>query len=170
MDESRGDHRGRLPAGAREINGPKNKINERARWHARANAEMNGRFVPTSRVSPPQGRMVTVRSGGLAVSAALRRFGGWALIYGSGETPMPNPPEEWWLDDALAKEMGLDIDAIEAIAFLITPTPVNNPQPGNYEKGNTFARAVFARLFRLALRGDGLQFRWNCCWCPISTR
>ena len=27
---------------------------------------------------------------------------------------MPNPPEEWWLDDALAKEMGLDIDAIEA--------------------------------------------------------
>jgi len=32
----------------------------------------------------------------------------------SGETSMPNPPEEWWLDDALAKEMGLDIDAIEA--------------------------------------------------------
>lgn len=27
---------------------------------------------------------------------------------------MPNPPEEWWLDDALAKEMGWDIDAIEA--------------------------------------------------------
>ena len=26
---------------------------------------------------------------------------------------MPNPPEEWWLDDALAKEMGLDTDAIE---------------------------------------------------------
>jgi hypothetical protein len=26
---------------------------------------------------------------------------------------MPNPPEEWWLDDALAKEMGLDIDTIE---------------------------------------------------------
>lgn len=25
---------------------------------------------------------------------------------------MPNPPEEWWLDDALAKELGLDIDAI----------------------------------------------------------
>jgi hypothetical protein len=27
---------------------------------------------------------------------------------------MRNPPEEWWLDDAFAKEMGLDIDAIEA--------------------------------------------------------
>ena len=82
--------------------------------HASANAEMNGRFVPTSRVSPPQGRTVTVRSGGLVFSAAVRRFGGWALIYGSGETSMPNPPEEWWLDDALAKEIGLDIDAIEA--------------------------------------------------------
>jgi hypothetical protein len=56
---------------------------------------MNGRFVLTSRVSPPQGRTVTVRSGGLVFSAALRRFGGWALIYGSGETSMPNPPEEW---------------------------------------------------------------------------
>jgi hypothetical protein len=55
-----------------------------------------------------------VRSGGLAFSAALRRFGGWALIYGSGETSMPNPSEEWWLHDALAKEMGLDIDAIGA--------------------------------------------------------
>src|SRR5439155_13341215 len=31
---------------------------------ALTNAEMNGRFVPTSRVSPPQGRTVTVRSGG----------------------------------------------------------------------------------------------------------
>jgi hypothetical protein len=81
--------------------------------HASANAEMNGRFVPTSRVSPPQGRTVTVRSGGLVFSAAVRRSG-WALIYGSGETSMPNPPEEWWLDDALAKEMGLDIDATEA--------------------------------------------------------
>jgi len=85
-----------------------------SRGHASANAEMNGRFVPTSRVSPPQGRTVTVRCGGFVFSAALRRFGGWALIYGSGETSMPNPPEEWWLDDALAKEMGLDIDAIEA--------------------------------------------------------
>jgi len=75
---------------------------------------MNGRFVLTSRVSPPQGRTVTVRSGGLVFSAPLRRFGGWALIYGSGETSMPNPPEEWWLDDALAMEIGLDIDAIEA--------------------------------------------------------
>jgi len=27
---------------------------------------------------------------------------------------MPNPPEEWWLDDALAKEMGLDIAQFEA--------------------------------------------------------
>jgi hypothetical protein len=27
---------------------------------------------------------------------------------------MPNPPEDWWLDDALAKELGLDVDAIEA--------------------------------------------------------
>ena len=75
---------------------------------------MTGRFVLTSRISPPQGRTVTVRSGGLVFSAALRRFGGWALIYGSGESSMPNPPEEWWLDDPLAKEMGLDIDAIEA--------------------------------------------------------
>ena len=81
---------------------------------ASTNAEMNSRFVLTSRVSPPQGRTVTVRSGGLVFSAKLRRFGGWALIYGSGETSMPNPPEEWWLDDALAKEIGLDIDAIEA--------------------------------------------------------
>lgn len=58
--------------------------------------------------------MLMVRSGGLVFSAKLRRSSRWALIYGSGETPMPNPPEEWWLDDALAKEMGLDIDAIEA--------------------------------------------------------
>jgi hypothetical protein len=78
------------------------------------NAEMNGRFVRTSRVSPPQGRTVTARSGGLVFSAALRRFSGWALIQGSGETPMPSPPEEWWLDDVLAKEMGLNIDLIEA--------------------------------------------------------
>ena len=84
------------------------------RGHASANAEMNGRFVLTSRVSPPESRTVTVRSDGLVFAAALRRFGGWALVYGSGETSMPNPPEEWWLDDALAKEMGLDIDAIEA--------------------------------------------------------
>jgi hypothetical protein len=55
-----------------------------------------------------------VRSGGLVFSAALRRSGGWALIYGSGETSIPNPPEEWWLDDALANEMELDIGAIEA--------------------------------------------------------
>ena len=55
-----------------------------------------------------------VRSGGSVHAAALRRFSGWALILGSRETSMPNPPEEWWLDDALAKEMGLDIDAIEA--------------------------------------------------------
>jgi hypothetical protein len=75
---------------------------------------MNGRFVLTSQVSPPQGRTVMVRSGGLVFSATLRRSSGWALIYGSGETSMPNPPEEWWLDDALAQEMGLDIDAIEA--------------------------------------------------------
>jgi hypothetical protein len=75
---------------------------------------MAGRFVPTSKLSPPQGRTVMVRSGGSVCSAALRRFGGWALIYGSGEISMPNPPEEWWLDDALAREMGLDIDAVEA--------------------------------------------------------
>jgi hypothetical protein len=75
---------------------------------------MSGRFVLTSKVSPPQGRTVMVRSGGSVFSAALRRFGGWMLIYGSGETSMPNPPEEWWLDDALAREMGLDIDASEA--------------------------------------------------------
>jgi len=76
--------------------------------------KMNGRFVRTSQISPPQGRTVTVRSGGLVFSAALRRFSGWALIYGSGESSMPNPPEEWWLDDALAKEMGLDIAQFEA--------------------------------------------------------
>jgi hypothetical protein len=75
---------------------------------------MNGRFVLTSRLSPPQGRKVMVRSGGLVFSAALHPSSGWALIYGSGETSIPNPPEEWWLDDALANEMGLDIDAIEA--------------------------------------------------------
>ena len=74
---------------------------------------MAGRFVLTSKVPPPQGRTVMVRCGGSVFSAALRRFGGWALIYGSGETSMPSPPAEWWLDDALAKEMGLDIDAIE---------------------------------------------------------
>jgi hypothetical protein len=75
---------------------------------------MSGRFIHTSQVSPPQGRTVTVRSGGSVHSAALRQFSGWALIHGSGETSMPHPPEEWWLDDALAKEMGLDIDVIEA--------------------------------------------------------
>jgi hypothetical protein len=55
-----------------------------------------------------------VRCGGSVFLAAIRRFGGWALIYDSGETSMPNPPEEWWLDDALGREMGLDNDAIEA--------------------------------------------------------
>jgi len=75
---------------------------------------MSGRFVPTSQVAPPQGRTVMVRSGGSVHSAALRRFSGWALIHGSGEISMPNPPEEWWLDDALANEMGLNIDATEA--------------------------------------------------------
>jgi hypothetical protein len=74
---------------------------------------MASRFVLTSKVSPPQGRMVMVRCGGSVFSAALR-FGGWALIHGCGETSMPSPPEEWWLDDALAKEMGLNSDAIEA--------------------------------------------------------
>jgi hypothetical protein len=74
---------------------------------------MAGRFVLTSKVPPPQGRTVMVRCGGSVFSAALRRFGGWALIHGSGETSMSNPPEEWWLDDALAREMGLDTDAIE---------------------------------------------------------
>ena len=73
---------------------------------------MAGRFILTSKVSPPQGRTVMVRTGGSVFSAALRRSSGWMLIYGSGETSMPNPPEEWWLDDALAREMGLDTDAI----------------------------------------------------------
>jgi len=99
---------------------------------------MNGRFVLTSRVSPPQGRIVMARAGGLVFSAVLRRFSGWALIYGSSETSMPNPPEEWWLDDALAKKMGLDIDAIEAERPLVsgnpppptaTPTPTPAPTP-----------------------------------------
>jgi len=75
---------------------------------------MSGRFVHTSQISPPQGRALMVRCGGLVFSATLRRFSGWTLVYGSSEASMPNPPEEWWLDDALAKEMGLDIDAIEA--------------------------------------------------------
>ena len=75
---------------------------------------MAGRFVLTSKVPPPQGRTVMVRSGGSVFSAALRSFGGWVLIYGSRETSMPNPPEEWWVDDALAREMGLDIDAVNA--------------------------------------------------------
>jgi hypothetical protein len=75
---------------------------------------MNGRFVHTSQISPPQGRTLMVRCGGLVFSAKSHRFSGWTLIYGSAETSMPNPPEEWWLDDALAKEMGLDIDAVEA--------------------------------------------------------
>jgi hypothetical protein len=74
---------------------------------------MAGRFVLTSKVSPPQGHTMMVRCGGSVFSAALRRFGGWALIHGSGETSMPSPPEERWLDDALAKEMGLDTGAIE---------------------------------------------------------
>jgi hypothetical protein len=75
---------------------------------------MTGCFVRTSKVSPPQGRTLVVRSGGSVCSAVLRRSSGWALIYGSGETSIPNPPEEWWLDDALASEMGLDTDAIAA--------------------------------------------------------
>lgn len=75
---------------------------------------MAGRFVLTSKVPPPQGRTVMVRSGGSVFSAALRQLRGWALIYGSGETSMPNPPEEWRVDDALAREIGLDIDAVNA--------------------------------------------------------
>jgi hypothetical protein len=55
-----------------------------------------------------------VRSGGSVHSAALRQFSGWALIHGSGETSILNPREEWWLDNALAKEMGVNIDATEA--------------------------------------------------------
>ena len=75
---------------------------------------MAGRFVLTSKVAPPQGRTVMVRSGGSVFSAALRPFRGWMLVYGSGETSMPNPPDEWWVDDALAREMGLDIGALNA--------------------------------------------------------
>jgi hypothetical protein len=75
---------------------------------------MAGRFVLTSKVSPPRGQTVMVRSGGSVSAATLRRPGEWTLIYGSAETAMPNPPDEWWLDDALAREMELDIDAIEA--------------------------------------------------------
>ena len=67
---------------------------------------MAGRFVLTSKVSPPQGRTVMVRCGGSVFSAALRRFGGWALIYGSGETSMPNPPEEWWLASGRGRRAG----------------------------------------------------------------
>jgi hypothetical protein len=81
---------------------------------------MAGRFVVTSEVPPPQGRTVMARSGGLVFSAALRQSSGWMLIYGSGEAPMPNPPEEWWLDDALAREMGWDVDAIEAERRMVT--------------------------------------------------
>lgn len=54
------------------------------------------------------------RCGGSVFSAALRRSSGWTLIYGSGEESLPNPPEEWWLDDDLAKEIGVDIDAVQA--------------------------------------------------------
>jgi len=75
---------------------------------------MAGRFVLTSKVPPPQGRTVMVRSGGSVFPAAFRPFRGWMLIYGSGETSMPSPPEEWWVDDALAREMGLDIGAVNA--------------------------------------------------------
>jgi hypothetical protein len=71
-----------------------------------------------------------VRSGGSVCSAALRPFTGWALIHGSGETSMPNPPEEWWLDDALAKEMGLDIDAIEAENRRPRKQNLSLPSPG----------------------------------------
>jgi len=92
----------------REAKAPRYKV---LGGRASTNVAMNGRFIRTSRVSPPQGRTVTARSGGLVFSVALRRFSGWVLIHGSGETPMPNAPEEWWLDEALAKEMGLDIDA-----------------------------------------------------------
>ena len=72
---------------------------------------INGECPPDRQL--PQGRTVMVRPRGLVFSAALRRSG-WALISGSGETSILNPPEEWWLDDALSKEMGLDIDTIEA--------------------------------------------------------
>ena len=54
------------------------------------------------------------RCGGSVFSAALRRSSGWTLIYGSGEESLPNPPEEWWLDDDLAKEIGVDFDAVQA--------------------------------------------------------
>ena len=81
---------------------------------------MNGCFVRTSQVSPPQERTVMARSGGSVFSAVLRRSTGWALIHGSGETSVPNPPEEWWLDDALAREMGWDVDAIEAERRMVT--------------------------------------------------
>jgi hypothetical protein len=39
--------------------------------HALTDAEMNGRFVLASRISPPLGRTVMVRCGGLVFSAAL---------------------------------------------------------------------------------------------------
>ena len=54
------------------------------------------------------------RCGGSVFSAAFRRTSGWTLIYGSGEEALPNPPEEWWLDDDLAKEIGVDFDAVQA--------------------------------------------------------
>jgi hypothetical protein len=74
---------------------------------------MAGRLVLTSKVVPPQGRTVMVLRGPV-FSAALRPFRGWMLTYGSGQTSMPNLPEEWWGDDALGRETGLDIDAVDA--------------------------------------------------------
>lgn len=74
---------------------------------------MNGRFVLTWEVPPPQGRTLMVRSGGSVFSAALSRYDGqWRMIFGAGEEVMPRPPQEWWLTDELAKQLKIDITAV----------------------------------------------------------
>jgi hypothetical protein len=75
--------------------------------------KMNSRFVLTSRVSPPQGRTVMVRSGGLVFSAALRRSGG-ALISGSGEDFDPKSAGGMVAGRRFGEGNGVGIDAIEA--------------------------------------------------------
>jgi|GEM_PF-6579849 len=61
------------------------------------NRGMSARFVHTSQISPPPGRTVMVRSGGLVSAAALRQFSGWALIHGCGEISNANPPNGGWM-------------------------------------------------------------------------
>jgi hypothetical protein len=70
---------------------------------------MSGRFVLTSQVDPPAGRTLMCRSSGSVFESYLSKWSGWRLLVQNGEVSMAEPPKEWWLSDALAKELNITV-------------------------------------------------------------